>query len=255
MSRSVQLLARADDAGLNAGTNEGVRRAAAHGIARNLSVLGIGPALEDAAQRLLGLDVCFGFHACLNSEWLEPCWAPLSGDARLMDARGMLPPDGDTLRLLNPPACAVEAELSAQLRRLREHGFAPVYMDEHMFFSHAMPALKPMLVEFARREGLVYRMELPCLPTLATDSDDAVNRVLRRLAAAASGTWLEIVHPAIDSADMRIVRKKGQPAGAVATARAGDLGVFTDQNVIEACATENTRLLRYDELAVEIIFL
>ncbi len=255
MSRSVQLLTRADDAGLNAGTNEGVRRAAAHGVARNLSVLGIGPALEDAAQRLLGLDACFGFHACLNSEWLEPCWAPLSGDARLMDARGMLPPTWDALRLLNPPACAVEAELSAQLRRLREHGFAPVYMDEHMFFSYAVPDLRPMLVDFARREGLVYRMELPCLPPLAADSDDASNRFLRRLAGAAPGTWLEIVHPAIDSPDMCAVRKKGQPSGVVTDERARDLCVFTDPRVIEVCTAGHIRLLRYDELAVEVVFL
>lgn len=245
---------RADDAGLNAGTNEGVRRAAAHGVARNLSVLGIGPALEDAAQRLLGLDVCFGFHACLNSEWLEPCWGPLSGDSRLWDARGMLPPDGDALRLLNPPACAVEAELSAQLRRLREHGFAPVYMDEHMFFSHVLPGLKPILVDFARREGLVYRMELPRLPRLAADSDDASDRFLRRLAAAAPGTWLEIVHPVIESPDMCAVRKKGQEPGVVAAERAGELRVLTDPRVIAACTAGDIRLLRYDGLSVESVF-
>ncbi|MDF3056949.1 MAG: hypothetical protein K0R17_1164 [Rariglobus sp.] len=250
MSRSVQLLTRADDAGLNAGTNEGVHRAAAHGVARNLSVLGIGPALADAAQRLSGLDVSFGFHACLNSEWLEPCWAPLSGDARLMDARGMLPSDWAALRLLNPPGRAVEEELSAQLRRLREHGFAPTYMDEHMLFSCALPDLRPMLVEFARREGLVYRMELPCLPPLAADSDDALSRFMRRIAAAAPGTWLEIVHPAIDSADMIAVRKKGQPSGVVAAGRAGDLRVFTDPRVMDVCTAGNIRLLRYDELAV-----
>lgn len=254
MARSVQLLMRADDAGLNSGTNEGVRRAAVDGVARNLSVLGIGPALEDAAQRLLGLDVCFGFHACLNSEWIEPCWAPLSGDERLMDARGMLPATWDALRLLNPPACAVDAELSAQLCRLREHGFAPVYMDEHMFFSCAVPDLKPMLVEFARREGLVYRMELPCLPPLAAHSVDGANRFLGRLAAVAPGTWLEIVHPAIDSPDMHAVRKKDQASGVVAAARAGDLDILTDPRILKAYTAGSIRLLRYDELAVEIVF-
>jgi len=250
MNARLRLVTRADDAGLNVGTNQGVCAAVKNGVARNVSVLATGPSLEDAAERLRGLDACFGFHACLNSEWLEPGWRPLTGDKRLMDARGRLPATWAALQALNPSAEVVFPEMAAQLARLRELGFPVRYMDEHMYFSSALPALRPVLAEFARSEGLIYRMELPCLPVPAADKGkpDSSGCFLRRLQLAPSGTWLAINHPAIDSPDMHAVREERQPPGVIAAERREQLRLFTDPAIITFLSGPSVRMLRYDEL-------
>lgn len=251
MSVVMQLITRSDDAGLNPGTNEGVRLSVERGVARNVSILAAGPALEDAAQRLRGVDACFGFHACLTSEWASPCWAPVTRDRRLMDERGLFPVSGTALRALNPPLEAVLPEMAAQLARLRELGIPVGYMDEHMYFSDALRGLRPALEEFARRERLVYRMEIPCVPVPASEKGkpDSPGRLLQRLRLAPPGTWLEIKHPAVDSADMQAVGLTGGPAGVVAAERCEQLRIFTDPAVKAFLASESVRVVRYDELA------
>lgn len=250
MHAVMKLITRADDAGLNAGTNEGVRLAVARGVARNASILAAGPAVEDAAQRLRGLDACFGFHGCLTSEWASPGWGPLTRDPRLMDERGLFPVSGAALQTLNPPADAVLSEMAAQLARLRELGVPVSYMDEHMYFSFSLPALRPALEEFALREGLIYRMEIPCLPVPDSEKGKpaSLTRFLRKLQLAPPGLWLEINHPAMDSPDMHAVHLDGQPTGVVAAERREQLRLFTDPAVITFLAGDSVRVLRYDEL-------
>lgn len=250
MSDLIKLLTRADDAGLNAGTNEGVRLAVTRGVARNVSILAAGPAFADAARRLRGLDACFGFHACLTSEWAAPGWGPITRDPRLLDERGLFPVSGAALQSLNPPVDAVLPEMAAQLARLRELGVPVRYMDEHMYFSFSLPGLRSALGEFARREGLIYRMEIPCLPVPESEKakPESPARFLRRLQLAPSGLWLEINHPAMDSSDMHAVHKDGQSTGVVAAERREQLRLFTDPAIVTFLAGDSVRIVRYDEL-------
>jgi chitin disaccharide deacetylase len=247
-----RLVTRADDAGLNAATNEGIRVAVENGIARNVSVLALGCALDDAAAQLRDLDACFGFHACLNSEWAAPCWSPLTAHNGLVDARGMLPATWAELQALNPDPDMVIAEISAQLARLRGTGLPIHYMDEHMVFSAALPDIRPVLEDFARREGLIYRMDLRGLPFApgeeALSAGDHPGRFLHRLQAVSSGTWLVVAHPAVDSPEMGAVRMDGQAHGEVAADRCRQALVFTAPAILAYCSSRSVRLLRYDEL-------
>lgn len=246
------LVTRADDAGLNVATNEGIRAAVENGIARNVSVLALGSALEDAGARLRGLDACFGFHACLNSEWVDPCWGPLTACRSLVDARGVFPATWAELQALNPDPDVVIAELTAQLARLRGTGLPIHYMDEHMVFSAALPGLRAPLEDFARREGLVYEMGLPGLPFAPGEEalleGDHPGRFLHRLQAVSTGTWLAISHPAVDSPEMRCVRMAGQAYGDVAADRCRQALMFSAPEVLAYCSSRRVRLLRYDEL-------
>lgn len=247
---SIKLLARADDAGLNAETNEGIRQTVAYGIMRNVSVLGVGPALEDAAARLADLDICVGFHACLTSEWAAPCWKPLTGDPSLSDKRGMLPATWNDLQALNPAPERVVRELDAQLTRLRASGLRPVYMDEHMFFSEALPGIKPVLAEFAKNRDLIYRMEIPCLPADEV-LDHQPDSLLKQIYARGSGIWLKIAHPAIDSPGMRSICKEGGVPGFMAAERVAEVRLFTHPDVMKALEDNSVPLLRYDELEIK----
>lgn len=252
MTASLAIVPRADDAGLNEGTNEGIRQAVLTGIARNVSVLAAGPALDDAAERLRDLDVCIGFHACLNAEWVEPRWPALTKGPGLADTAGMLPASLAELGALNPSPEAVFAEMAAQLDRLRRTGLAVSYMDEHMVFSHVLPGIRPALVDFAKREGLIYRMDLPGLPRAAGEEtfhkSDRAGRFLAQLRSAPSGTWLVVSHPALGSADMQKICLPGQAPGDTAEDRVQQALVFTHPDVVSFCQAHSIRLLRYDEL-------
>lgn len=251
MNTKIQLLTRADDAGMSVEANEGIRESVIRGINRNVSLMGGGPAIEDAAERLRGIDACFGLHACMNSEWLAPRWAPLTGDARLCDEHGMLPASWDALKKLNPEPAVVVRELAAQLARLRSLGFQVSYMDEHMYFSEALHGLRPAFKAFAKAEGLIYRMEIPTLPPLPKGPGPAgaAERILERLRLTPPGLWLLFTHPIVDSPEMRAIHLPGRAPGEMAAERDEERRWLTDPRIIAACTGGEVQVLRYDELA------
>ena len=250
MSSSIKLIARADDAGMSVEANEGIRESVVRGINRNISFMAVGPEIGHAAECLRDAGACFGFHACLNSEWVAPRWAPLTRDARLCDGQGMLPASGDALKKLNPEPAAVVRELTAQLACLRELGLPIRYMDEHMYFTAAIPGLRAVLGAFAKEEGLIYRMEIPTLPPLPKEREPAgaVERILERLGRTPAGLWLSITHPIVDSPEMRAIHLQGRAPGEMAAERDQERRWLTDPRIIAACTGGVVRVLRYDEL-------
>lgn len=250
MTSPIHLLTRADDAGMCVEANEGVRESVVHGINRNVSLLAVGPAIEHAAECLRDIDACFGFHACLNSEWVAPRWAPLTQDARLCDESGMLPSSVEALKQLNPDPAVVVREMAAQLARLRALGVPVRYMDEHMYFAAAIPGLRAVLRDFAKGEGLIYRMEIPTLPPIPKGDgpDDAAERFLKRLRLAPAGLWLSITHPVVDSPAMRTIHLSGRAPGLVAAERDAERRWLSDPRLLSACRDGEVRALRYEEL-------
>lgn len=250
MTPPLHLITRADDAGMCVEANEGVRESVVRGINRNVSLLATGPAIEHAAESLRDINACFGFHACLNSEWVAPRWAPLTRDARLCDESGMLPVNADALKQLNPEPAVVVREMTAQLARLRALGLPIRYMDEHMYFAAALPSIRSALAAFAKAEGLIYRMEIPMLPALpkGTGPADASDRFLERLRRAPAGLWLSITHPIVDSPAMRAIQLPGGVSGVVASERDEERRWLTDPRLLAACRDGRVRALRYDEL-------
>ena len=250
MNAKIQLITRADDAGMSVEANEGIRESVVRGINRNVSLMGGGPAIEDAAERLRGIDACFGLHACMNSEWLAPRWAPLTGDPRLCDGQGMLPGSRDALQKLNPEPEVVVRELASQLARLRSLGFQVSYMDEHMYFSEALHGLRPAFKAFAKAEGLIYRMEIPTVPSLPKGQKpaDEAERILERLRLTPPGLWLSITHPIVDSAEMRAIHLPGRAPGEMAAERDAERRWLADPRIIAACDGGAVRVVRYDEL-------
>ena len=247
---SIQLITRADDAGMSVEANEGIRESVVRGINRNVSFMAVGPAVEDAVARLRNADACFGLHACLTSEWIAPRWAPLTRDARLCDAQGMLPESWDALEKLNPSPEVIVKELAAQLACLRALGLPVRYLDEHMYFSVAMPGLRPALKAFAKAEGLIYRMEIPPLPPLPQGNEPAgpVERILERLRLTPPGLWLLFTHPLMDSPAMRAMYLPGRAPGVMAAERDEERRWLADPRILAACRDGAVRALRYDEL-------
>lgn len=251
----IGLITRADDAGLNRATNRAIRTAVQEGIARNISLMSVGPEIEHAAAEFHGLDVCFGFHVCLTAEWDHPRWGSVMAADKvpsLLQADGTFPRTLDFHRNNEIVPQEFEEELSAQLKRLRMLGFQISYLDEHMGISSRLPFLRSLLVEFARREGLVYQPDLPGLPKvdrgIQLQRQDYAGNLLARLRQAAPGVYLVVAHPASSDGDMLDVTQAGKAAGEVADDREREGRMFLSEEVLSYCATSNIAFVRYDEL-------
>ncbi|CAN5408953.1 hypothetical protein BH11ARM2_BH11ARM2_33250 [soil metagenome] len=208
------LLTRADDAGASLGTNRAIRACVAAGSIRNVSIMAVGPAFDDLAAGG-AIPACLGVHAVINSEWDAPRWGPLTLASSLTE------PDGTFRRFPVDHERAsfsldeIEKEIEAQIAKVREAGFEPNYLDEHMMFSW-LPDIWERLVRLAEREGLVYAP----LPEVE----------------------LKVFHPSENNVESQQWIHEGLVAGQVATERA------TETVYLLSETWQGRRLLTYADL-------
>jgi predicted glycoside hydrolase/deacetylase ChbG (UPF0249 family) len=149
------LIVNADDFGISERVNAGIVMAHRAGIVTATSLMAVGRAFEPAVQwcrTVPSLDV--GVHLTLVAEKpLRPHGSSLPG------ADGRLPPSvGAFLRrwLSGKVRFAdVQAELSAQIERVLDHGLRPTHLDSHQHV-HALPGLAALTQRLAARYGIPF---------------------------------------------------------------------------------------------------
>ncbi|RYG47709.1 ChbG/HpnK family deacetylase [bacterium] len=199
--RVTQLLVRGDDAGASVGTNRAIRACVAHGSIRNVSIMAVGLAFDDLVAEG-SIPACCGVHAVINSEWDRPRWGPLTDAPSLTEADGTFRRFPADHQREGFDIHEVQREIEAQIAKVREGGFRPVYLDEHMGFSW-LPGVREMLTELARREGLVYAPE----PSVE----------------------MAVFHPSADDADTRMWGHEGLRPGQIAEERAAETAMLLSQ--------------------------
>lgn len=134
------LILHADDVGMTLGVNRASVSALQNGTVSSLSLLAPAPFIEDAVRSLApltGADV--GVHLTLTSDSDAMHWYPAAGGSRvpdLLDTLGRLPRQARTAA----PVAQLEAELDAQIERVRALGVSLTHLDAHqgaLFFSGA----------------------------------------------------------------------------------------------------------------------
>lgn len=250
-----RLLLRADDAGSCESANLAIAEACAFGLLKNVSVMACGPAFEEAARMLPGFSgVAFGLHVCLNAEWTGPKWGPVLGAAAvpsLVDAHGYFLPTPALLKEKGFFVEEAEAEVKAQLARLRASGLPVTYLDEHMGVGW-VPGLRERLHALAAREGLLVRSDsytgLPPLPEGAKGHGDLPWEWAARLEAAPDGVYLVVTHPGRDAPDMHTFVHPGLEPGQVARERDAERRALTDPGFAEALTRLGVKTIRFDEV-------
>jgi predicted glycoside hydrolase/deacetylase ChbG (UPF0249 family) len=203
----IRLITRGDDAGSSVTANRAIRDCCVNGILRNVSVTACCDAVEDAAERLSGLDsVCFGFHATLNAEWTRVRWgsvAPFSEVASVVRDDGTFYQSVRDLESNRPAVDHAVTELQAQLDRGREVGFAFAYADQHMGFGRAIPGFDEAFDRWCESEGLLnFKLYHRRLPWVQKEGD-AVEQFLQSLASADPGQWAVVGHPGYDTEELQ----------------------------------------------------
>jgi predicted glycoside hydrolase/deacetylase ChbG (UPF0249 family) len=147
---AIRLIVNADDFGVSVRVNEGIVLAHRSGIVTATSLMAVGRAFDHAVQccrRVPELDV--GVHLTLVAE--KPLLretSSLSGDD------GRLPPSvGAFLQRCLAGAIRmadIQAELSAQIERVLDHGLRPTHIDSHQH-AHALPGIAQLVLQLSAR--------------------------------------------------------------------------------------------------------
>jgi len=148
------LIVNADDLGMSAGINRAIFEGHARGIVTSASLLAGGALFDEAVEELaqhprLGV----GVHLCLHEE--RPVLPP-ERIPSLVGEDGKLRPLGAVLKQAvtgRLPADEVEAELSAQVERVRQAGVEIDHFDSHCHV-HAFPSIARVVRRVADRHGV-----------------------------------------------------------------------------------------------------
>jgi predicted glycoside hydrolase/deacetylase ChbG (UPF0249 family) len=229
LTAPLHLIVRADDAGSARAVNLAIAETALHGVVRNVSVMANGPELAHAADTLPRLPgVVFGLHCTLNSEWTTgPRWRPVlpaSSVPSLVEGDGAFTASPTVLHERGFDLAEAEAELRAQLARLRALGFDVRYLDSHMRFEW-ITGLDALLDRIAASEGLVCdhpHAEHPRLP-------GHPGTLVERIADAPTDRRLVLVtHPALVSPETAAFASPRHEPGQVAARRDAERRALRD---------------------------
>jgi predicted glycoside hydrolase/deacetylase ChbG (UPF0249 family) len=152
---SILLIVNADDFGLSARINEGILLAHRAGIVTATSLMAVGQAFEHAVQccrAVPALDV--GVHLTLVAERpLLPCRSSLAGDdGRFPAGAGAFLQHWLTGRIRRTD---VQAEWSAQIERVLDHGIRVTHLDSHQHV-HILPGLADLSLQLAARYNIPF---------------------------------------------------------------------------------------------------
>jgi YdjC-like protein len=254
----IQLVTRADDAGLNTTTNRAIRSAVSEGIVRNISLMAPAPAIEDAADTLLDLTdkVDFGLHVTLTSEWDTVRWGAVTPSA---EVPGLLRRDG-TFHLKVAELDDAEShidemmtEVEAQYNKLTSLGFPLAYLDEHMLVGSA-GTLADELRKFASAHNLVCDRDLQADGKLSVVADwngpgeHPGTELADYLSGLQTGTYLLFGHPGTKDEEMQFIKVPGGRAGEVAMQRNRERRMFMDIEIVDYCENGGISLLRYSQV-------
>jgi predicted glycoside hydrolase/deacetylase ChbG (UPF0249 family) len=140
------LVVNADDFGFTEDVNAGIIHAHQQGILTATTLMANGAAFDDAvrlARENPSLDVGCHFVLCGDGHSLVAPYPRLPQSVAQLATR------------IYGGKMDVEAELEAQLRRMRAAGLQPVHLDTHKH-THLLPPVLTAIVNVARRYGIRY---------------------------------------------------------------------------------------------------
>jgi len=156
-----RLIVNADDFGVTRGVNRGIIRCFREGIVRSTTIMANGDAFDDAVELArANPELGIGVHVVLIGG--HPL-APLKEIGRLAGDNGALPRTVGSLilkmsaRLIRPNE--IEAEVRAQIGRVRATGITPTHVDTHKH-THLHPMVMKAIARVAFEHG-IKRVRMP----------------------------------------------------------------------------------------------
>jgi hopanoid biosynthesis associated protein HpnK len=153
-----RLIVNADDFGLTQGVNRAIVEAHGHGVVTSATVMANGPAFEDAIERAKSTSrLSLGCHVVLvdGMPVLGGGKTSTLSDKKAHDGRFHQSLNSFVLRAVSGriDADEIEAEATAQIRKLQARGIAVSHLDTHKH-THIFPQVLRPLLRAARACGV-----------------------------------------------------------------------------------------------------
>lgn len=262
----IRLIIRGDDCGGSRSANLAIWEACEAGMLKNVSLMAVGPAIEEAATLFAHrTDVCFGMHITMNAEWDQVKWKPLLPPdkvSQLIDSQGYFLSSPSEFGNQNTLLHQAIDETMEQFRILKQLGFRISYVDEHMFFGYSIPGYHERLDMWCREQGLinfhkVHRAlpdhgkqdEKSGLPSGSLADHYFCNHI-ESLAIADAGIYTVICHPGLDSEEMRLMGNSHISGAQIARERNAERLMLMNPKLRLFYAQHGIETIRYDELLI-----
>lgn len=252
----LRLITRADDFGCARGANEAILKACQGRFIKNVSVMAVGPFLEEGVEALKQTDVCLGMHAVLNSEWDNIKWVPCSPGE---DIGSLLTPEGEFPEatawfLEHPPELSeILQEFDAQLDRLTRLGLPISYVDMHMMPYGEIPGLQEEMSLWIARKGLIdhmphYRTPEQFRPVRALTLEEQAKHWEDWFRLFEDGTYFALMHPFRLGDDSFLMGNQNISTEWVATHRNVEYQLLATGTLERLAERYGIRTIRYDEV-------
>lgn len=214
-----------------------------------------------------------GQGALFAGQGREGSFAGMGQANPLVDENGYFLSDPSLFLQTKPSVEQVMREVDAQLERLYKLGFDIRYIDSHMFSEAYVEGMDEAMAEFAVKKGLVDHMyfyhllpDMGRLSELAAGLEDFENmpagacknrlvdfakNLVTEWEKIPAGQYFIVVHPSLDTEEMRRTGNAGVSGADVAKSRARETEIFSAPELRTALETAGFACVRYDEAAGE----
>lgn len=205
-----RLIIRTDDVGFCHGANAAIERILTEGVVTAVSVIANTPWAEEASRILKRFpDVSVGVHSCLNAEWEEYRWGPVSPRDQvksLVDSLGRFFGSRKLLMQRRPLLNEVETEIRSQVEQVMTLGLNPSYIDTHMGTTISTREFQEIIERLAdhyrlgisRYFGEIFLPSVYALPP--EEKTAAAIKALEDISEP--GLYIMVFHPGTDSPEM-----------------------------------------------------
>jgi hypothetical protein len=247
----VQFITRADDIGSSHSSNLAAAKVAKAGLIKNFSLMAPGAYIEEAAQMFAASkDMCFGMHTTLNAEWDKVKWKPilpLEQSSGLVDENGYFLANPPMFANTKPSVDTVISEVNAQFERLHKLGFDIKYIDSHMMAELFIDGMDEAIEEFAKKKGILDHMYYYNLPPGIEEFIKNPSKPLKYLKSIPPGQYFIVIHPSLDTEEMRQTGNASTSGIEIAKARANETKLFSGFLIKSVIAGTGCSAIRYDE--------
>jgi len=247
----VQFITRADDIGSSHSANLAALKVAKAGLIKNFSLMAPCDFIEEAAEMFAGRkDVCLGMHTTLNAEWDEVKWkpiVPIDQSSGLVDENGFFLSNPSLFSDTKPPLEVIMTEVEAQFERLHRLGFDIKYIDSHMFAEMYIDGMDNEIEAFAKRKGILDHMHYYTLPPRLEEFIKNPSNPLRYLKSLPPGQYFIVIHPSLDTEEMRKTGNSRESGDKVAQDRARETKIFSSFIFRTIMKLTGCQGIRYDE--------
>ncbi len=258
---TIRLIVRGDDMGMTHSCNLAVEECFSKGILTCVGLIVPAPWFEEAVRMAREHpEWCVGVHLALNGEWRDYKWKPVlpyNLVPSIVDEDGFFYPTTEAFLAASPNLEEVDKELRAQIDRAIKRGLHIQYIDTHMDTLGAKPELWAIVQKIAQDYGFPISGECGEEPGEALNIYNAPpekkeKELVNRLKQLGPGLWLLVIHPGLDTPEMRaLVDSNPEGLPNVAAHRAAEARAIQSKKVKKIIQKRKIQLVNYKSLSFE----